>query len=164
MSLYGNTIYCRNSNSTLLSITPMFTRLAQALHLAIQSRLERTAIMQTPMDPRHYLSHYLSYLGPERCGFCDKEQPANKCDSCKITLYCNSDCQQQHLPKYCAICKQQKGTRNYVIQDCEEIKGDGTQLFIVATRLAVGDVGNPPIRDFRTAIDIQAGREIDTAV
>lgn len=110
------------------------------------------------MDP----SYYLRCLKPERCASCEREQPESRCGSCKVTRYCSSGCQKNHWPKHRKVCKQKKAVRDVIIQDGDDVKNDGTDLFIIATQLAMGDIGDPPIRDLRYAMELYKKAAITT--
>jgi len=105
--------------------------------------------------------YYWKGLMPDQCASCGKVEDGvalvlRKCSRCKVAKYCSVDCQSidwacKHKK---GECKEMKQKRDFFIQFTNEdaTNNNATGVFILATRLARGQDGDP--RDTNLAVEL----------
>jgi hypothetical protein len=98
-------------------------------------------------------SNYEDFLKPESCALCGTvpDKLLLRCTRCKVSKYCNAECQKGHWKIHKRQCQVLSKKREFWVQDAHSGAEDGTTLFIIASRLALGD---HTIQDVKLATDL----------
>jgi hypothetical protein len=96
---------------------------------------------------------YEEQLKPKSCAFCGTvPDRLLRCNRCKVSKYCNVECQKGHWKaNHKNQCQVLANQREFWVQDAYSAAEDGTTLFIIATRVALGD---GTIQDVKLATDL----------